>query len=38
MNVAVLMVARMPEDHWISLDAGEDQEGWVMTKPWGPAV
>ena len=35
-NVAVLMVARMPEDHWISLDAGEE-EGWVMTKPWGPA-
>ena len=29
------MVARMPEDHWISLDAGEE-EGWVMTKPWGP--
>ena len=30
------MAARMPEDHWISLDAGE-QEGWLMTKPWGPA-
>ena len=30
------MLARMPEDHWISLDAG-DQEGWLMTKPWGPA-
>ena len=30
------MVARMPEDHWISLDAGEE-EGWLMTQPWGPA-
>ena len=35
-DVAVLMVARMPEDHWISLDAGEE-EGWLMTQPWGPA-
>ena len=35
-DVAVLMLARMPEDHWISLNAGEE-EGWLMTKPWGPA-
>ena len=34
-NVAVLMLARMPEDHWVSLDAGTE-EGWLMTKPWGP--
>ncbi len=34
-DLAVLMLARMPEDHWVSLDAGAD-EGWVMTKPWGP--
>ena len=34
-EVAALMVARMPEDHWVSLDAGAD-EGWLLTKPWGP--
>ena len=34
-DLAVLMLARMPEDHWVSLDA-EGDEGWVMTKPWGP--
>ncbi len=34
-DVAALMVARMPEDHWVSLDAGVD-EGWLLTKPWGP--
>ena len=32
---ACAMLARMPEDHWISLDAGED-EGWFQTMPWGP--
>ena len=26
------MLARMPEDHWVSLDAGST-EGWVLTKP-----
>ena len=34
-DLSVLMLAVMPEDHWISLDAGAD-EGWLMTKPWGP--
>ncbi len=34
-DLAVLMLAVMPEDHWISLDAGVE-EGWLMTKPWGP--
>ena len=28
------MLAKMPEDHWVSLDAGED-EGWVLTQPYG---
>ena len=29
------MLARMPEDHWVSLDAGET-EGRFQSKPWGP--
>ena len=29
------MLARMPEDHWVSLDAGE-QEGTFLTKPLAP--
>ncbi|MAE64714.1 MAG: hypothetical protein CMJ18_10650 [Phycisphaeraceae bacterium] len=29
------MLARMPEDHWVSIDAGE-KEGWLLTKPYGP--
>jgi len=28
-----LMLARMPEDHWVSLDTG-DKEGFFMCKPW----
>jgi len=28
------MLARMPEDHWVSLDAGS-KEGWLLTKPDG---
>jgi len=27
------MLARMPEDHWVSLDAGS-QEGWFLTRPY----
>ncbi len=27
------MLARMPEDHWVSLDAGSE-EGWLLTKPY----
>ena len=26
-------MAKMPEDHWVSLDAGVP-EGWFLTKPW----
>lgn len=29
------MLARMPEDHWVSLDAG-GEEGSFTCKPWGP--
>jgi hypothetical protein len=29
------MLAIMPEDHWISLDAG-NEEGNFICKPWGP--
>jgi hypothetical protein len=29
------MLAKMPEDHWVSLDAG-NQEGSLVCKPWGP--
>jgi len=32
---AFIMLARMPEDHWVSLDAGAE-EGWFLTKPWVP--
>ena len=28
------MLAKMPEDHWVSLDAGST-EGWVLTRPYG---
>ncbi len=34
-EVASVMLARMPEDHWVSLDAG-GREGWLLSKPWGP--
>ena len=27
------MLAKMPEDHWVSLDAGSE-EGWLLTKPY----
>jgi hypothetical protein len=33
-DVCCLMLAKMPEDHWVSLDAG-DAEGCLVTKP-GP--
>ena len=29
------MLAKMPEDHWVSLNAG-GKEGYFLTKPWGP--
>jgi hypothetical protein len=29
------MLAKMPEDGWVSLDANE-QEGFFVCKPWGP--
>ena len=29
------MLAKMPEDHWVSLDAGSN-EGSFVCKPWGP--
>jgi len=29
------MLAKMPEDHWVSLDAGST-EGWLLTKPYAP--
>ena len=29
------MLAKMPEDHWVSLDAGNN-EGSFVCKPWGP--
>lgn len=28
------MLAKIPEDHWVSLDAGSG-EGWFLTKPYG---
>ena len=28
-----IMLAKMPEDHWVSLDAGS-KEGWFLTKPY----
>lgn len=30
------MLAKMPEDHWVSLDTGQE-EGSLICKPWGPA-
>ena len=29
------MLAKMPEDHWVSLDA-DSKEGSFICKPWGP--
>ena len=29
------MLAKMPEDHWVSLDA-DSSEGSFVCKPWGP--
>jgi len=29
------MLAKMPEDHWVSLEAGSE-EGFLVHKPWGP--
>ena len=34
-EIASVMLARMPEDHFVSLDAGET-EGRFQSKPWGP--
>jgi len=34
-DMAYGMLAKMPEDHWVSLDAGTDQ-GCFVCKPWGP--
>jgi hypothetical protein len=28
------MLAKMPEDHWVSLDSGKDG-GWILTRPYG---
>jgi hypothetical protein len=32
-DICCLMLARMPEDHWVSLDAGSE-EGWLLAKPF----
>jgi len=32
-DICCLMLAKMPEDHWVSLDAGS-VEGWLLTKPY----
>lgn len=34
-NVACAMLARMPEDHWVSFEAGAE-EGYFVCQPWGP--
>ncbi len=34
-DICCLMLAKMPEDHWVSLDAGPEG-GSLITKPWGP--
>ena len=34
-DMACCMLAKMPEDGWVSLDANE-QEGFFVCKPWGP--
>ena len=34
-EIACCMLAKMPEDHWVSLDAG-GSEGFFVCKPWGP--
>jgi len=34
-NRSCYMLAKMPEDHWVSLDAGTE-EGSFICKPWGP--
>jgi hypothetical protein len=34
-NASSCMLAKMPEDHWVSLDAGSE-EGFLVCKPWGP--
>ncbi|MDP7399835.1 MAG: hypothetical protein QF541_23420, partial [Lentisphaeria bacterium] len=37
-ELAFGMLARMPEDHWVSLDAGSE-EGWLLTRPhFAPTV
>ncbi|MDP7637315.1 MAG: hypothetical protein QF577_07190, partial [Phycisphaerae bacterium] len=33
-NSVSCMLAIMPEDHWVSLDAGSE-EGWFLAKPYG---
>jgi hypothetical protein len=30
-----VMLAKMPEDHWVSLDAGRT-EGWFLARPYAP--
>jgi len=32
-RMSCCMLAKMPEDHWVSLDAGSS-EGWLLTKPY----
>jgi len=32
-EMSCCMLAKMPEDHWVSLDAGSE-EGWLLTKPY----
>jgi len=32
-NAASYMLAKMPEDHWVSLDAGS-KEGWLLTRSY----
>ena len=34
-DIVCLMLAKMPEDHWVSLDANS-KEGSFICKPWGP--
>ena len=34
-DMGCYMLAKMPEDHWVSLDA-DSKEGSFVCKPWGP--
>ena len=34
-DATTCMLAKMPEDHWVSLDAGS-REGWFLARPYAP--